>query len=197
MFSNSDHEVTNLVQTNLPLSLLITTQTHADERNDEQQILSKDKIKYFIKNTSHLKICLFWVSLWRPVSGHNQGTKALCGVRGGLGSFSGHHGLSLTLARGDMHWRCTDALLSYCLSKLVVWKLRTFRMQPTRNNTRLQNPAGSVGGVLHGPLSRRVALGGNRCHYWHFLPYNYSSPFQQGEEVHKSSFSIIKILKSD
>ena len=101
------------------------------------------------------------------------------------------------LARGDMHWRCTDALLSYCLSKLVVWKLRTFRMQPTRNNTRLQNPAGSVGGVLHGPLSRRVALGGNRCHYWHFLPYNYSSPFQQGEEVHKSNFSIIKILKSD
>ena len=104
---------------------------------------------------------------------------------------------SPSLARGDMHWRCTDALLSYCLSKLVVWKLRTFRMQPTRNNTRLQNPAGSVGGVLHGPLSRRVALGGNRCHYWHFLPYNYSSPFQQGEEVHKSNFSIIKILKSD
>ena len=59
MFPNSDQEVTNLVQTNLTLSPHITTQTHADERNDEQQILSKDKIKYFIKNTSHLKICLF------------------------------------------------------------------------------------------------------------------------------------------
>ena len=59
MFTNSDQEVANLVQTNLSLSLHITTQTHADERNDEQQILSKDKIKYFIKNMSHLKICLF------------------------------------------------------------------------------------------------------------------------------------------
>ena len=155
------------------------------------------KLNILLKTRVIWKFVFFWVSLWRPVSGHNQGTKALCGVRGGRGSFSGHHGLSLPSQGRHMQWRCTDGLMSYCLSKLVVWKLRTFRMQPTRNNTRLQNPAGSVGGVLHGPLSRRVALGGNRCHYWHFLPYNYSSPFQQGEEVHKSNFSIIKILKSD
>ena len=197
MFSNSDHEVTNLVQTNLTLSLLITTQTHADERNDEQQILSKDKIKYFIKNTSHLKICLFLSIFVAACVGPQSRHKGIVWCEGRTGEFLWSSWPLPHLARGDMHWRCTDALLSYCLSKLVVWKLRTFRMQPTRNNTRLQNPAGSVGGVLHGPLSRRVALGGNRCHYWHFQHYNYSSPFQQGKEVHKSSFSIIKILKSD
>ena len=156
------------------------------------------KLNILLKTRVIWKFVFFWVSLWRPVSGHNQGTKALCGVRGGLGSFSGHHGLSLpSQGRHALKVYKRSSELYYCLSKLVVWKLRTFRMQPTRNNTRLQNPAGSVGGVLHGPLSRRVALGGNRCHYWHFQHYNYSSPFQQGEEVHKSNFSIIKILKSD
>ena len=56
------------------------------------------KLNILLKTRVIWKFVFFWVSLWRPVSGHNQGTKALCGVRGGLGSFSGHHGLSLTLA---------------------------------------------------------------------------------------------------
>ena len=72
MFTNSDQEVANLVQTNLSLSLHITTQTHADERNDEQQILSKDKIKYFIKNTSHLKICLSLSIFVAPVGAQSR-----------------------------------------------------------------------------------------------------------------------------
>ena len=102
------------------------------------------KLNILLKTRVIWKFVFFWVSLWRPVSGHNQGTKALCGVRGGQGSFSGHHGLSLPSQGRHMQWRCTDGLMSYCLSKLVVWKLRTFRMQPTRNITRLQSPAASA-----------------------------------------------------
>lgn len=142
MFSNSDHEVTNLVQTNLPLSLLITTQTHADERNDEQQILSKDKIKYFIKNTSHLKICLFLSIFVAACVGPQSRHKGIVWSEGRTGEFLWSSWPLPHLARGDMHWRCTDALLSYTTvyQNLLCesWELSGCSRQETTQGCRIQ-----------------------------------------------------------
>ena len=115
MFSNSDHEVTNLVQTNLPLSLLITTQTHADERNDEQQILSKDKIKYFIKNTSHLKICLFLSIFVAACVGPQSRHKGIVWCEGRTGEFLWSSWPLPHPSQGRHALRCTDGLLAELL----------------------------------------------------------------------------------